>query len=681
MAHAVEAPPLTPVEPVIEILHGVEITDPYRWLEDQESPRTREWLAQQTAYARAYLDSVPSRELIRQRVRQLLSVELVSEPWKAANHYFYMKRLPDEQQPAIVMRELGSTEEIALVSPSERDHTGALSVNILSISRDGSLLAYGVKNGGTDFQSVEFLDVPRRAILCDRLPVGLWPNVFFSEDGKSFYFSQEPVNASGSPNRAIYCHSFGTTPGEDEEVFHAGNSRDCHVYACMTGDPTILGILVVTSNDPVTFDAYVKDLRDACAPRQLLKEATSLFRPFFVGSTLLAITNRGKSNRQIVAIDLGNHYRDVVPESSDRIKDFTVVDDFVCVSYIRDDLSNMIELYDLFGHRRGSVSCPGGGTIQLLRRPADCDMLFYTFTSFAQPPVLFSYHPRSGACSQWAAVKPPVDSSSIELKRVTYRSKDGTEIPMSLIHKKGARLSATTPAFITAYGGFGTSVTPQFGAYSTFLVENGVLIVVLNLRGGGEFGDEWHASGKRHNRHNPIDDFIAAAEWLVERKYTTPERIAIGGGSNAGLLVGAVLTRRPELFRAAIVLGPLLDMVRYHLFGYARSWISEYGSSANSEDFRHLLDCSPYHCVTQGTSYPAVLIISGDADTCCDPMHARKMTARLQASTVSEHPILLDYKPSRGHQPVQPLNSRIDALTDKLAFLCHEIGITGLEDT
>lgn len=680
MSNTVEAPPYTPVELITEILHGVQVADPYRWLEDQSSARTRIWIERQTAYARAYLDSVPDRELIRNRIRQLLSIEVISEPWKIGNRYFYLKRGPRDQQPSIMMRELGSSEEQVLVSPSERERTGLLSVNILSISDDGSLLAYGVKNGGTDVQCVEFLDVFRGVVLEDSVRAGLWPMVLFSEDRKSFYFSHEPLHPAGSHNRCVYRRWLGATPEEDEEVFCATHRADCHVHLCATGDPTLLGIIVVTSGDPVTFDAYVKDLTKPSESARLVKDGTSLIRPFFVGHTMLAITNQGAPNRKIVAISLTNRCYDAVPEASLRVSDFTVADNLIYVSYVREDLTNTIEIYDLLGHRQASVPSPAGGTIRLLRRPPNSDTLFYSFCSFAQPQVLFAHHSRSGTHSEWAAIKAPVDSTSLALSRVSYKSEDGTAIPMSLISRRGSRFSPDTPVFLTAYGGFGTNMTPQFGAYSTFLMEHGFLIAVPNLRGGGEFGDEWHASGMRHNRQNAIHDFIAAAEWLVAQGYTIPERIAIGGGSNAGLLVGAALTQRPDLFRAAIILGPLLDMVRYHRFGYARNWIAEYGSSDNPKDFQHLLSYSPYHRITQGTSYPAVLIVSGDADTCCDSLHARKMTARLQAATASGHPIILDYKPTRGHQPVQPLNSRIDALTDKLAFLCHEIGLKDLED-
>ncbi len=268
------------------------------------------------------------------------------------------------------------------------------------------------------------------------------------------------------------------------------------------------------------------------------------------------------------------------------------------------------------------------------------------------------------------------DPSSFEIEQVTYKSKDGTLVPMFLVAAKGRGFSKLLRTFLTGYGGFGISLTPQFGAYSTFLIEQGFLLAVTNLRGGGEFGEEWHRAGKRHNRQNAIDDFIAGAEWLLENGYAAPGKIAIGGGSNGGLLVAAALTQRPDLFRAVVCVGPLLDMLRYHLFDFANMWVDEYGTSEMEDDFPHILAYSPYHGVKERISYPAVFIVSGDADTRCNPMHARKMTARLQAATSSGRPILLEYNPSWGHTPLQSLTRRIEALTDRLAFVCHELEVS-----
>ena len=315
------------------------------------------------------------------------------------------------------------------------------------------------------------------------------------------------------------------------------------------------------------------------------------------------------------------------------------------------------------------------GTIDLLNPTNRSDSFFYSYTSIAQPPAVYCYSTREEKSCLWQEANVPFDPSVIAVEETRYPSKDGTSIPFLLAARRDLLHSGPLPTFLTGYGGFGSCVTPRFTAFATFLIEQGLLFAVPALRGGSELGEQWHQAGKREHRQNSFDDFIAAAEWLISEGRSARGRIAIGGGSNAGLLVGATITQRPDLFRAAICLGPLLDMTRYHLFDFAAGWADEYGSPEDEQDLHSLLAYSPYHRVQDGADYPAVLLISGDADTRCNPMHARKMAARLQAANRSEHPILLDYKPNWGHTPVQPLSAKIEALTDRLAFLCHELGV------
>lgn len=678
MPLTLNSPPPTPVEPVTEILHGVPITDPYRWLEDQNSPRTRKWLEEQTAYTRAYLDTIPGRERTRKRVEELLAVEVVSEPWKVGNRYFYLKRSPYQEQPVIMMREGDAGEEAVLVNPAERGEGNAVAVSILNISRDGNLLAYGVRHGGRDSQSAEFLNANRKQVLPDRLPVGFGPSLVFSPTGRGFYFSHEAIDSTRPHYRAVYWHELGGAPNSDVEMFFAGEDPKLHLGVLGSPNCRLLAYVVMHAEDPPTFDLYLHDLSGGNPARKILECIESVFTPFFAGNKLFALTDWKSPNLRIVAIDPEHPERDqwvdVVPESSLRVKDFAAAADWICVTYV-EHLTNKIEVFDLTGRRRNTVPCPAQGTARLLHRPLQSDTVFYTFSSLNRPPTIFSYVASNGKQCEWAKSPVTFDSSPIEMEQIHYKSKDGTLVPMFLVAQKGHLSSRPLPTFFTGYGGFGTSLTPQFNAYSTFLVEHGFLFAVTNLRGGGEYGEEWHRAGKRHNRQNAIDDFIAGAEWLLENRFAVPGRIAIGGGSNGGLLVGAALTQRPDLFHAVVCLGPLLDMLRYHLFDFGNMWIDEYGTSEVEEDFRHILAYSPYHAVEERVPYPALLLISGDADTRCNPMHARKMAARLQAATSSGRPILLDYKPTWGHAPLQPLTRRIEALTDRLAFICHELNV------
>jgi prolyl oligopeptidase len=678
MPLALNPPPATPIESVTDFLHGVAVTDPYRWLEDQNSPRTRKWLEEQNAYARGYFDANPASARIRERVSELLTVENVSEPWKVGDRYLFLKRKAHQQQPVIMLRDHEFGEEIVLVDPALKGEGSTVSVNIVNISRDGQILAYGVKRSGADSQSVEFINIPHRQLLPDRLPFGFGPALVFSSGGDGFYYTHEAVNSAHAHKRAVYWHAFGSGSKEDLEVFSAGQSSSHQLGLFGSSDSLVLACLVVTSHDPLIFDLYLRDLTRDKQFRKVLDGVDSILGVRFSGHNLIALTDLKAPNLRLVSIDVDHpgsaDWADIIPENQKRIKDFAVVRNSVCVLY-EERYRNQIEVFDLAGQRRDVFLCPELGTIRLLQGRAESDTLFYNFSSFDQPRTIFSYCLSSGEHRVWAKNQAAFNSSSVEIQETSYKSKDGTDVPMFLVAHKDRGRSDSLPVFLTAYGGFGATITPQFSAFSVFLLEHGFLLAIANVRGGGELGEAWHRAGQRHNRQIAIDDFIAAAEYLVARGDAIVGHLAIGGGSNAGLLIGAALTQRPHIFRAALCIGPLLDMVRYHLFDSADAFIREYGSANNREDFEHLLAYSPYHRVQDGMAYPAVMIVSGDSDTRCNPMHARKMTARLQAGTISGYPILLHYKPEWGHVPMLPLEERIDALTDRLAFMCKELNV------
>lgn len=668
-------PPPTPVEPVTEVLHGVPITDPYRWLEDQNSPRTRKWLEEQTAYTRAYLDAIPGRERIRKRVEELLAVEVVTEPWKIGSRYFFLKRTPYQEQPMIMMREGDAGEDVPLVDPINRDATATTAVSILAVSHKGDVLAYRITYGGNPFHTTEFFDVSRNRILADRLPLGYIYGLVFSSDGRGFYYSPQFDNSSRPTYRAVYWHEFGIPSDKDLEVFFGGEDEHLRLELFGSTDGRLLGYLVVRNCDPQTYSLYVQDISSGKPARKILEQTGSIFWPCIVGSRLFALTDWGAPNLKVVTFDLSKlldgQWFDVVPESRQRTTDFCIASNLVCITRVENGTSR-IEVFEQSGRQLNAVVSPSVGTVHVFRRPIESDTLFYLFSSFTQPTTLYSWHPASGQQNRWTKTHTLFDPFTFKVEQARYKSKDGTEIPISLVGSGRSQSYRPQPAFLTGYGGFGSSRTPRFNVYSTFLIEKGFLFAVANLRGGGEFGAEWHDAGKRHNRQNVFDDFIAAAEWLVAEDFTTPEKLAIGGMSNGGLLVGAALTQRPDLFRAVVCVGPLLDMLRYHLFD-GNFDKSEYGHPENAKDFSHLLAYSPYHRVKNDLFYPSVLIVSGDLDKTCDPMHARKMAARLQAASNSGHPTLLDYKDTWGHRSTQSLSRRIEAITDRLAFICHEL--------
>ncbi len=670
--------PPTPVDPVTEVLHGVSVTDPYRWLEDQNSPLTRNWLEKQSTYARAYFGAIPGRDAIRTRVKELLAVEVISEPWKVGDRYFYMKRMAESQQPVIMMRDGETSEEIALVDPVDVDPTAKTAVNILTISSDGNLLAYSVRRGGEDSYEVEFFDIRKRGRLPDHLARGFCRGLALNADGTGFYYSHEASGAACPFYRAVFYHVFGTSNRQDRELFFGGDDPKLQLVLLSSPSGRLFGYYKILRTDPKRTDLLIHNIASGTLPQRIVEQFEGLFIPFLLDNDLLALTDWKAPNCRVVRIDPCHadleNWQNVIPESDSRIQNITVAGQSLVVTSVK-DLATRVELFDFSGKKLGVIPLPSHGTASFFPCRADGDEIFCRFTSFANPPSILRYSIQTGKQDTWARSQVKFDASSIAIEQLSYPSKDGMAVPMFLVSRKELRDAGPLPTFLTGYGGFGNSITPQFTAHATFLIERGCLFAVANLRGGAEFGEVWHLAAKRQKRQTAIDDFIAAAEWLFAKGYTAPSKLAIGGGSNAGLLVGAALTQRPDLFRAVICLGPLLDMLRYHRFDLADSWIDEYGSPEIESDFRALLGYSPYQRIKNGTAYPAVLLISGDADIRCNPMHARKMAARLQAATTSEHPIFLDYRVEWGHTPVQPLTKRIDALTDRLAFLCHEMGL------
>ena len=679
MPPALAAPPPTQVEPVTEVLHGVEVTDPYRWLEDQNSLRTRAWIYEQTVYTRAYFDAVPGREQIRERVRELLTFkEIISEPLNVGDRYFFLKRREDREQPVIVMRKGLFGEETVLVDPALRATGTSTAVSIITVSQNARFIAYSVRQGGTDHSALEILDLEQNTILPDRLPDGFCTGFVFAPDGPGFYYSHRAVRDPRPNYRAVFWHSFGSDRSQDIEVFFAGEKPNLFLGILDSAKANLLAYAVYSASKQPTTSLYLHGLEPVTAPRLLLRDIEGCFVPFFANGQLFAYTDFAAPNFRIVGIDLDgpdpSHWRDIVPQSDRRIQQFTVAGDRIFVARV-DRFTTHIEVFGVEDGERKDVPFSPHGTIDLLNPTNRTDTVFYSYTSITQPPAMCCYSTREEKSYLWQEANVPFDPSIIAVEETSYPSKDGTSIPLLLAARRDLIHSGPLPTFLTGYGGFGSCVTPRFTALATFLIEQGLLFAVPALRGGSELGEQWHQAGERENRQSSFDDFIAAAQWLLLQGYSARNAIAIGGGSNAGLLVGAAITQRPDLFRAAICLGPLLDMTRYHLFDFAAGWADEYGSPEDERDLHSLLAYSPYHRVQDGADYPAVLLISGDADTRCNPMHARKMAARLQAANRSEYPILLDYKPDWGHTPVQPLSAKIDALTDRLAFICHELGI------
>lgn len=674
MPQLMAPPPYSIVEPVTEIIHGVSVTDPYRWLEDQESARTRAWIDEQTLYARAYLEDIPGRDRIRERIREFLAVETYDSLQIAASRYFFRKRLPDQEQPCIYMREGADSEDQLLIDPAERGTGKLTAVRPLRVSPDGRLLLYEVKEGGERTGTFELLELESRKRLPDLLSRGYLRGFAFAPDCKSFYYVHEALEAKRPFYRAAYQHVLGTPLIEDREVFFAG--EDEKLRLALLSDKKRLGFFVHRFLEKKFTDIYLQYFAGTASPKQIFREVDYMLGLRLIDDRILAITDRNAPNRRIVEIRLresGEHeWIDVVPETDELIRNWLISRDSIFVSYVQ-EMQHRVLIFDFSGRRIGEIPVKSDETLRLVSTSPESDELLLETESFTDPVALFRYSVKTNERTLWAKQSIPLDSANYSHCQIWFASKDGTRIPMFLVGLRDILNRSGNPTIMTSYGGFGKSMTPQFSVFVAFLMERGCVFALPNIRGGSEFGVEWHDAAKRRNRQTAYDDFLCAGEWLVKTGRTSPRKLAIFGGSNSGLLVGAALTQRPDLFRAVVCMVPMLDMFRYHLFDNARVWKEEFGTVDDSEDFAVLAKYSPYHQIRDGADYPATMIVSGDADRNCNPLHARKMTARLQAANASGHPIFLDYSRFRGHSPVLPLGERVEALTDRMAFLCDQL--------
>jgi prolyl oligopeptidase len=674
MPQLMAPPPHTTVEPVTETFHGVSVTDPYRWLEDQDSPQTRAWIEEQTLYARAYLESVPGRDRIRERIREFLAVETYDSLQIAGSRYFFRKRLPDQEQPSIYMREGADGEDQLLLDPAERGTGKYTAVKPLRVSPDGRLLLYEVKEGGERTGTFELLEIESRKRLPDLLSRGYLRGFAFAPDGNSFYYVHEALKAERPFYRAAYQHVLGTPSSEDQEIFFAGEHEQMRLG--LFSDDRRLVFFVYQFLEKTFTDIYLKPFDREGMPERIFHGIDYSLGLRMFNDRILAITDRDAPNRRIVEIRLresGVHeWIDMIPETDTPINNWLISGDSIFVSYMK-EMRHRVLIFDLSGKQIGELLVRNDETLRLVGASPGTDELLLESESFTDPISISRYSAKTNERTVWARKSIPFDSANYEHSQIWYMSKDGTRIPMFLVGRRDVLNKSGNPTIMTSYGGYGVSMTPQFSIFVAFLMERGCLFALPNIRGGSEFGVNWHNAAKRRNRQTAYDDFLCAGEWLIKTGRTSPRKLAIFGGSNSGLLVGASLTQRPDLFRAVVCMVPMLDMLRYHLFDNAHVWKEEFGTVDDPQDFAVLAKYSPYHQVRDGATYPATMIVSGDADRNCNPLHAWKMTARLQAANASEHPIFLDYSRFRGHSPVLPLGERIEALTDRMAFLCDQL--------
>jgi prolyl oligopeptidase len=674
LAQEHKAPPQTRIDNVTETIHGVTITDPYRWLEDQNSAATRAWIKAQNEYTESLLGSFSERQQIHDRLEKLLKIDVISSPFERGGRYFGRKRRADQNQFVIYVRNGLTGKDEVLIDGNTLSTDQTTSATIMDITPDGKYMAYGIRQGGQDEVSVSIMDVDTRKNIADHWPSARYFGVSITPDAKGVYYTR-----FGKEGPRVYFHSMGTDSAADNMIFGDGYGPGTIIGSNLTDDGHYLQIGVSFGSSADKSEVWLKDVKSNGPIKPIVKDVPARFSPHIGGDTMFMQTNWNAQNGKILAVDLKNpgreNWREIIPESQSAISGFSVVGGKLFVEYL-ENVSSRIKVFDPTGKHIRDVSLPGIGSASGLNGEWDKDEAFYSFASFARPSVIYRYHVSTGKQEEWARINVPVDSDKIEVKQVWYQSKDKTQIPMFLVYKKGLKFDGNRPTLLTGYGGFNISLTPTFSGFTALWVESGGVFAQPNLRGGGEFGEKWHKAGMLANKQKVFDDFISAAEWLIKNRYTNSSKLAIRGGSNGGLLVGAAMTQRPDLFQAVVCAVPLLDMIRYQNFLVAQFWVPEYGSSENADQFKYIYAYSPYQHVKKGTKYPAVFFTTGDGDTRVAPLHARKMTALMQASTGSERPILLHYDTKAGHSSGLPVTKQIDDTTEELCFLFWQLGMT-----
>ncbi|HYV41208.1 MAG TPA: prolyl oligopeptidase family serine peptidase [Thermoanaerobaculia bacterium] len=666
-------PPSTRAGDVKESFGNVEIADPYRWLEDQNAPETRAWIDEQNKYSEAFLRAFPGRDAIQRRVTELLKIDTIGVPQERGGRYFFTKRLADQDLPVLYVRRGARGKDEVLLDPHPLSADHRTSITLLDVTDDGNLIVYGVRQGGEDETTVKFLDVNTRKELADVLPRARYSGVALKSNRSGVFFSRQEKEGP-----RVFFHALGSDLSKDEKLFGDGYGPEKGLGVGLSDDNRYLLLNVWHGSAATKTEVYVRDLAAGGPIVPIVNDLEARFSPDIARDTLYLQTNWQAPNGRVLAVDLKNPARDkwkeVVPAGSASIQGVSTVGGRLFVRYLENVLPR-IRIFDAQGKPRGEIPFPSVGSASGLRGEWGKNEAFFTFSSFVTPTTIYRYDIAKGTREVWAKESVPIARDRFEVEQIRYASKDGTQIPMFIVHRKGLKRAGSSPALLTGYGGFNLSETPAFSARAALWVENGGVYALPNLRGGGEFGEDWHKAGILEKKQNVFDDFIGAAQWLISNGYTSPSRLAISGGSNGGLLVGAALTQRPDLFAAVVCSYPLLDMVRYQKFLVAGYWVPEYGSGDNPGQFPFLYAYSPYHHVKAGTKYPAVLFITGDSDTRVAPLHARKMTALLQASTGSDRPILLHYDTKAGHSGgATPVTKRIEDLSDELSFLFAETG-------
>ncbi len=675
--------PNTPKTNCVEYFHGVAVIDPYRWLEDLQSPQVKKWIEEQNKITFGYLEKIPCREAIKQRLTELWNYERYGTPSKKGDRYFFSHNNGLQNQNVIyTVDRLDGTPKV-LIDPNLFSTDGKVALSGLAITDDGKLAAYGVATAGSDWQEWCVRDVDSGKDLSDKIEWVKFSSPAFTIDGKGFFYSRfdkpDDVAKLTQVNyyHKLYYHKIGTPQEEDVLIYHRPDQKEWNFYPETTRDGRYLVISSSQGTSPKKRIFY-QDLKDPQA------KVTPLLTDFdaaydFIdneGTVFWFRTDLNAPRGRIIAIDITKPQREnwleIIPEAKETLSGVTIVGNRFIVNYLK-DAHSQVKIFTLDGKFEYELELPGMGTVSGFTGKKEDTETFFMFTSFTTPGTIYRFDLTNRKISVFKKPDVKFNPDDYETKQVFYRSKDGTTVPMFITAKKGLKLNGKNPTLLYGYGGFNISITPSFSVANLVWMEMGGVYAVANIRGGGEYGEEWHQAGTKLKKQNVFDDFISAAEYLIQNCYTRPSRLSISGGSNGGLLVGAVLNQRPDLFGAALPAVGVMDMLRFHKFTIGWAWISDYGSPDNLEEFKALYPYSPYHNIKPGTKYPATLVTTADHDDRVVPAHSFKYTAALQAAQGGTAPILIRIETKAGHGAGKPTSVLIEESADKLAFLVSSL--------
>jgi prolyl oligopeptidase len=686
-APAFDYPATAQVEQVDDY-HGVAVADPYRWLEEIESPATRAWIAAQNRHTAGYLGRIAARPRLRQRLAELWSHERLSPPLVRGGRYFFTRHDGVQNQAVVYVLERLDGEPRPLIDPNPLAADSTVALADFEPSPDGRRVAYALATAGSDWLEWRVRDVESGEDLPDLLRWSKFSRAAWTHDSKGFFYGRYTAPPAGEELLAanywqkLYYHRLGTTQDKDLLVYDRRDHRDWGFDARVTDDGRFLVIHAAAGTDPKNAVFY-KDLRRGVAGGQVVELLGDLDAHYELvgndGWVFWLHTDRDAPRGRLVAVDARapapEHWRQLVAEGPDTLQGVTRVGDRLFARYLRDARAR-VAVFDLGGKPLGDLELPGVGNVEGFTGDRRARETFYTFESFTAPAGVWRYDLASGRASAFRSPRLAFDPAAFETRQVFYTSRDGTRVPMFLCHRRGLDPDGDRPALLYGYGGFGIPRTPEFSPAQVAWMEAGGVLAVASLRGGGEYGEEWHQAGTRLRKQNVFDDAIAAAEWLIDNRYTRRERLAVIGRSNGGLLVGALLTQRPDLFAAAVPIVGVLDMLRYPEFTIGWAWVSDYGSPDDPQEFAALHAYSPLHNTRPGTAYPATLLVTGDHDDRVFPAHSLKFAAALQAAQAGARPILLRVDVRAGHGSGKPTQKQIEEWTDILSFLVENLNVT-----